>query len=256
MYILGSFAFSACLIGQLKFVLTCLVIGMEKAMRSFRKFEREGNRKKANRKVGAMVRRGLISEEDAAGLFRKDEKASAAHKNRLQQEEEARRTEWGRTQHDSKGAGKRKDNSNQGQAESHTSQGGLQYKGEGKGGSLGQSVGPSRGNTAEVANGGDVVVKKNKTEEQDWMKGIPAARPRYTDDTEIWKDCFENKYFYKVPFWDGKDTWSLDIGSHALWKKAPLGPRGGQSTKMEVFHAQVHGWRHNDELGKWDVVVS
>ena len=222
-------------------------------MRSFRKFERLGFRKQANRKLGAMIRRGLISEEEAAPLFRKDDKASAAHKIRLKQEEEARQTEWG-----SKGAGKRKDNSNQGQAESHTSQGGFQYKGEGKGGSLGQSVGPSRGNTTKVANGGDVVVvkKKKKTEEEDWMKGIPAARPRYTDDTEIWKNCFDNKYFYKVPFWDGKDIWSIDIGSHALWKKAPLGPRGGQSTKVEVFHAQVHGWRHNDELGKWDVVVS
>ena len=86
MYILGSFAFSACLIGQLKFFVltTCLVIGMEKAlekaMRSFRKFERDGSRKKANRKVGAMLRMGLISEEDAAGLFRKDENESLFHR--------------------------------------------------------------------------------------------------------------------------------------------------------------------------------
>lgn len=255
MYILGSFAFSACLIGQLKFFVltTCLVIGMDrgKAMQAFHGFERD--RKKANRKMAAMLRMGLVSEEDA--VFRKDEKASAAHKKRLKEEEEARQREWMVMM--CKGVGKRKDDSNQGQAEGHTSQGGLQYKGEGKGGSLGRPCGPSRGNTAKVANGDDVVVKKKKkkAEEEDWMKGMPAALPKYADDEEIWKHCFETKYFYKVPFWDGKNIWSLINNSHALWKKAPVGPRGGQSTKTEVFHAQVHGWERN-EVGKWDVVVS
>jgi hypothetical protein len=263
---------------------------VEKAMQSFRGFEERRDRKKANRKVKAMLRNGLVSEEQAAGLFRKDEKAAEAHRRRLQKEEEdAQQRERGRAQHFSKGAGKRQDNtvggghgrqevapaakkqdrgggqassSNQGQAEGRTSQGGLQYKGEGKGGSLGVLVGPSRGtpvkvmmeNTTgrkEVYANDDVVVKKKTSEASDWTQGIPTPLPRYASDTEIQKECFDTKYFYKVDFWNGDDIWNLQNGSHVLWKRAPVGRNGGPSTKQEFFHGMIHGW-HND----YEVLIS
>jgi hypothetical protein len=262
---------------------------VEKAMQSFRGFELRRDRKKANRKMAAMLRNGLVSEEQAAGLFRKDEKAAEAHRRRLQKEEEdAQQRERGRAQHFSKGAGKRQDNtvggghgrqevapaakkqdrgggqassSNQGQAEGRTSQGGLQYKGEGKGGSLGVLVGPSRGTPVKAMNTGreevyakDVVVKKKKTEAPDWTTSIPIALPKYATDGEIMKACFDNGNYYKVDFWDGSDIWSLDRGAHVLWKKALVGPRGGPSTKQEFFHGMVHGWRRTSS--DWEIIVS
>jgi hypothetical protein len=137
----------------------------------------------------------------------------------------------------------------------------LQYKGEGKGGSLGVLVGPSRGTPVKAMNTGreevyakDVVVKKKKTEAPDWTTSIPIALPKYATDGEIMKACFDNGNYYKVDFWDGSDIWSLDRGAHVLWKKALVGPRGGPSTKQEFFHGMVHGWRRTSS--DWEIIVS
>ena len=59
---------------------------------------------------------------------------------------------------------------------------------------------------------------------------------------------FDTKYF-RFPeklFWDGVDLNDVDKGTHALWKNVPTGKNGGESTKVEYFHGEVHGWETNE----------
>ena len=115
---------------------------------------------------------------------------------------------------------------------------------------MGTRVGCSRGIPVKVMKNAndDVVVKKKTSEEASWTDAIPTPIQKYASDAEIRADCFDNKYYYKVDFWDGHDIWSVDAGSHVLWKKAPLGPNGGPSTKQEFFHGVVHGWENHTEI--------
>ena len=54
-------------------------------------------------------------------------------------------------------------------------------------------------------------------------------------------------YFYPAtPFWDGVSYNNLKKGTHCLWKNVPRGKNGGESTKVEFFHGEVHGWENND----------
>ena len=108
-----------------------------------------------------------------------------------------------------------------------------QYKGTGKGGSLGQAVGS-----------GSTVVEEAKKKE------IPPATKANTKAAV--EEMFNTGYykFPETPFWDGLDTWKIVKGTHCLWKNVGTGKNGGESTKTEMFHGEVHGWE------KEDVIVS
>ena len=99
------------------------------------------------------------------------------------------------------------------------------YKGEGKGGSLCLSVGSL-----------SVLGKAH----------IPDAPLANTEETV--QDMFDQCYFRfpDTPFWDGKNIWQVKRGTHCLWKNVPVGKRGGESTKVELFHGEVHGWDGDD----------
>ena len=106
------------------------------------------------------------------------------------------------------------------------------YKGEGKGGSLGVSVGSSRIVAADAGNAHCQALEKV----------IPDAPNAYTEkDVQA---MFDTGYFRypETPFWNGKDIWQVERGTHCLWKNVPAGKRGGESTKVEFFHGEVHGW--------------
>ena len=94
-----------------------------------------------------------------------------------------------------------------------------QYKGEGKGGSLGVAVDTDK-----------------KPEPAPRCNAIPQALPAKTQ-----KDvqCLFDSGYYKfpeTPFWDGRTIWDVDKGTHCLWKNVPKGKRGGESTKVQYFH--------------------
>ena len=111
-----------------------------------------------------------------------------------------------------------------------------QYKGEGKGGSLGVSVGSSRIVAADAGNAHAL------------EKGIPDAPHAFT--AEDVQDMFDTGYFRfpERPFWDGKNIWQVKKGTHCLWKNVPIGKRVGWSTKTELFHGEVHGWQGDEVI--------
>ena len=104
-------------------------------------------------------------------------------------------------------------------------------KGEGKGGSLGQAVGSESKPVAVNAE----------------EKIPPALQANTRNDVQ---KMFDTKYYIipEDPFWDGKDLKKVDKGMHVLWKKVPLGKNGGDSTKLEVFHGECHGWEKDKVL--------
>ena len=106
---------------------------------------------------------------------------------------------------------------------------GGQYKGYGKGGSLGLPLG-SNGTDAAHA------------------RVIPPPLPVNTDE-DIHK-MFRDRYYSwpDTPFWDGRNIWDVVKGSHALWKSVPTGKSGGESTKVEYFHGHVHGWQNDNVI--------
>ena len=71
---------------------------------------------------------------------------------------------------------------------------------------------------------------------------IPCAVKANTEETV--QGLFDMGYFSYpgTPFWDGKDIWKVEKGTHCLWKNVPTGKNGGESTKSEVFHGECHGW--------------
>ena len=93
-----------------------------------------------------------------------------------------------------------------------------QYKGEGKGGS------------------------------QASEKWIPDA-PHANTEADV-QAMFDTGYFRfpETPFWDGKNIMQVKKGTHCLWKNAPIGKRGGESTKTEFFHGEVHGWKNGEVI--------
>ena len=77
-------------------------------------------------------------------------------------------------------------------------------------------------------------------------KAIPRALKANTEK-DVQK-LFTTGYFRfpETPFRDGVDIKDVDRGTHALWKNVPTGKNGGESTKVEYFHGEVHGWETND----------
>ena len=69
----------------------------------------------------------------------------------------------------------------------------------------------------------------------------PALQANTRNDVQ---EMFDTKYYniLEDPFWDGKDLQKVDKGMHVLWKKVHVGRNGGESTKLEVFHGECHGW--------------
>ena len=110
------------------------------------------------------------------------------------------------------------------------------YKGEGKGGSLGVSVGSSRIVAADAGNAHAL------------EKKIPHAEHPFT--AEDVQDMFDTGHYRypETPFWDGKDIWQVKRGTHCLWRNVLVGPRGGQSTKVELFHGEVQGWEGDEAI--------
>ena len=109
------------------------------------------------------------------------------------------------------------------------------YKGEGKGGSLGLTVEKEDARTTEMA-----AAKERR-------KNIPIAPNAFTEaDVD---QIFADGYFSwpETPFWDGKDLCEIDAGSHVLWKDVPMGKNGGRSTKTVFYHGECHGW-HDKEF--------
>ena len=118
-----------------------------------------------------------------------------------------------------------------------------QYKGEGKGGSLGVSVGPN-GTVAEDPKDASCDVAERPARE----KAIPPALKANTEEDV--QEMLDSGYyrFPERPFWDGVRLKDVDWGTHALWKNVPTGKNGGESTKVEYFHGEVHGWETNEEV--------
>ncbi len=108
-----------------------------------------------------------------------------------------------------------------------------QFKGEGKGGSLGQPVGSHRTVT---------VVADART------NAIPPALKANTEESV--QEMFDTGYFKypETPFWDGKNLEDVVKGAHCLWKNVPQGKKGGESTKTEVFHGECHGWEKDEVI--------
>ena len=79
-------------------------------------------------------------------------------------------------------------------------------------------------------------------------KAIPPAL-KVNTEKDVQK-LFDTGYFRlpETPFWDGVDIADVDRGTHALWKNVPTGKNGGESTKVEYFHGEVHGWETNEEV--------
>ena len=109
-----------------------------------------------------------------------------------------------------------------------------QYKGEGKGGSLGVAVAAD----SSDAQGMDATS----------MVGIPPPLPANTQATV--QEMFDTGYYHipNKPFWNGDDVWEIKPGTHLLWKNVPTGKNGGPSTKDEVFHGICHGWASHAEI--------
>ena len=79
-------------------------------------------------------------------------------------------------------------------------------------------------------------------------KAIPPALKANTKE-DVQK-MFDTGYyrFPETPFWDGKDINKVGRGTHCLWKNVPTGKNGGESSKTEFFHGEVHGWQHDEEV--------
>ena len=107
------------------------------------------------------------------------------------------------------------------------------FKGEGKRGSLGVSVGS---NSTAIEG-----TRKRK-------RVIPPAEKANTEQDV--QQMFDDGYYYfpQTPFWDGVDIWSVDRGTHCLWKGMGRCRHGGESGKCEYFHGECHGWQNNEEL--------
>ena len=112
-----------------------------------------------------------------------------------------------------------------------------QYKGEGKGGSLGVSVAPNNGTVAGDLKAESCDVAERPARE----KAIPRALKANTEEDV--QEMFDSGYyrFPERPFWDGVRLKDVDWGTHALWKNVPTGKNGGESTKVEYFHGEVQG---------------
>ena len=164
------------------------------------------DRKRFNRALKRKIKNGIISEEEAQSQFLRGNSSSEAPFDVQQQTSEPVETPW-------------------------------QYKGEGKGGSLGVSVGSSSIVAADAGNAHCQALEK-------WIPDAPNANT----DEDV-QEMFDTDYFRfpETPFWDGKNIWQVKKGTHCLWKSVPIGKRGGQSTKTEFFHGEVHGWQ-GDEI--------
>jgi hypothetical protein len=171
------------------------------------------DRKRSNRALKRMIDKDIISEEEARSQFRRGESSSS--------KQETKKAEEGII------------------AEEETK---WQYKGEGKGGSLGVTVGS---NGIVEADAGDV----GDAGDARWIqRGIPLApKANTTVDVQAMFDTGYYKY-PETPFWDGKDIWKVRKGTHCLWKNVPTGKQGGQSTKTEVFHGECHGWQGEEVI--------
>jgi hypothetical protein len=112
-----------------------------------------------------------------------------------------------------------------------------QFKGEGKGGSLGLPVG-SNGIGSTIKEGADALTGRV----------IPPAPKANTNESV--KKMFDDGYykFPETPFWDGKNMWDVVRGTHVLWKNVPRGKKGHESTKTEVFHGECHGWKEDEVI--------
>ena len=107
-----------------------------------------------------------------------------------------------------------------------------QYKGVGKGGSLGTPV--------------DAISQSTDKAEE---PNIPEPLAAYTEEEirNMFGDGDDANYCYpSTPFWDGVSYHHIQRGTHCLWKSVARGKHGGPSTKVEYFHGVVHGWHNND----------
>ena len=188
------------------------------------------DRKRANRALKRKVEKGIISKEDAKSQFRHGDSSSSKHAPHDAKEAvgEGKGGSSKKAQHANKEVGEGKGGSSSGQNANTEDTNDWQFKGEGKGGSLGILVG-SKSTVVAVA-GNNV---------------IPPAPKANTKETV--QEMFDTGYF-KYPetaFWDGKNIKNVVKGTHFLWKNVPMGKNGGESTKTEVFHGECHGWEND-----------
>ena len=110
---------------------------------------------------------------------------------------------------------------------------------------------------AEEAEGGIVAEEEAKSKRssrtvkrqckgEKTKKAIPRALKANTEEDV--QEMFNSGYyrFPERPFWDGVHYKDVDRGTHALWKEVPTGKNGGESSKVEYFHGEVHGWKTNE----------
>ena len=59
-----------------------------------------------------------------------------------------------------------------------------------------------------------------------------------------------NAYFriFSEGFWNGKNLWDVQKGTHVLWKSVPIGRNGVTSTKVEYFSGLVEEWHDSEFL--------
>ena len=191
------------------------------------------DRKRANRALKRKVEKGIISKEDAKSQFRHGDSSSSKHAPHDAKEAvgEGKGGSSKKAQHANKEVGEGKGGSSSGQNANTEDTNDWQFKGEGKGGSLGILVG-SKSTVVAVA-GNNV---------------IPPAPKANTKETV--QEMFDTGYF-KYPetaFWDGKNIKNVVKGTHFLWKNVPMGKNGGESTKTEVFHGECHGWENDSVI--------
>tara|TARA_B100000780_G_C21058367_1_gene425309 strand:+ start:185 stop:640 length:456 start_codon:yes stop_codon:yes gene_type:complete len=119
-------------------------------------------------------------------------------------------------------------NNSWGEPVEHHGKGWKPFKGEGKGGSLGTPLDTPVDASNELVSGPKKVMPKP-------LLANTKADVQYLFDTKYFK-------FPETPFWNGKNLWHVNRGTHVLWKNIPKGKNGGESTKHEVFHGECHGW--------------
>ena len=186
------------------------------------------DRKRWNRALKRKIDWGILSEEDAQSQFWQPmSKKVALPKGIPNMTESASSEKEEASMADSSSSKKEKARPREAVGKSKN----WHFKGEGKGGSLGLSVGSGN---SHVANRGKTV--------------IPPA-PNANTQASV-QEMFDSGYYRypEKPFWDGKDIWKVVIGTHCLWKNVATGKRGGGSTKTEVFHGECHGWEKNDVI--------
>ena len=111
-----------------------------------------------------------------------------------------------------------------------------QFKGEGKGGSLGVPVEEWKQHSRRES----ATTKKKKETGTTDKPTYPTENTRKCTSREI--EELIGRYYTKPDFPFVCNIEDMKPGDHVLWQGVPCGPNGGESTKEEFFHGVFHRW--------------